>query len=40
MPIHTVLGPMDPAELGPTSMHEHVFADLRLWAKTGDDGVP
>jgi phosphotriesterase-related protein len=21
-------------------MHEHVFADLRLWAKTGDDGVP
>ena len=40
MPIHTVLGEIDPAELGPTSMHEHVFADLRLWAKTGDDGVP
>ncbi len=40
MPIHTVLGEMDPAELGPTSMHEHVFADLRLWAKSGDDGVP
>jgi phosphotriesterase-related protein len=40
MPIHTVLGEMDPAELGPTSMHEHVLADLRLWAKTGDDGVP
>ena len=40
MPIHTVLGELDPAELGPTSMHEHVFADLRLWAKTGDDGVP
>jgi phosphotriesterase-related protein len=39
MPIHTVLGEMDPAELGPTSMHEHVFADLRLWAKSGDDGV-
>jgi len=39
MPIHTVLGEMDPAELGPTSMHEHVLADLRLWAKTGDDGV-
>ena len=37
MPIHTVLGELDPAELGPTSMHEHVFADLRLWAKTGDD---
>jgi phosphotriesterase-related protein len=40
MPIHTVTGEMDPAELGPTSMHEHVFADLRLWAKTGSDGVP
>jgi len=40
MPIHTVLGEMDPTELGPTSMHEHVFADLRLWAKSGDDGVP
>jgi phosphotriesterase-related protein len=40
MPIHTVLGEIDPAELGPTSMHEHVFADLRLWAKSGDDGVP
>jgi phosphotriesterase-related protein len=40
MPIHTVLGELDPADLGPTSMHEHVFADLRLWAKTGDDGVP
>jgi phosphotriesterase-related protein len=40
MPIHTVLGEIDPAELGPTSMHEHVLADLRIWAKTGDDGVP
>jgi phosphotriesterase-related protein len=39
MPIHTVLGELDPAQLGPTSMHEHVFADLRLWAKHGDDGV-
>jgi phosphotriesterase-related protein len=40
MPIHTVLGEIDPAHLGPTSMHEHVFADLRLWAKSGEDGVP
>ncbi|HWI75145.1 MAG TPA: phosphotriesterase, partial [Baekduia sp.] len=40
MPIHTVLGELDPARLGPTSMHEHVFADLRVWAKTGPDGVP
>ena len=39
MPIHTVLGELDPADLGPTSMHEHVFSDLRLWAKTGDDGI-
>jgi phosphotriesterase-related protein len=38
--IHTVTGPVDPSELGPTSMHEHVFSDLRLWAKTGPDGIP
>jgi phosphotriesterase-related protein len=37
--IHTVLGELDPDALGPTSMHEHVFCDLRLWAKTGPDGV-
>lgn len=40
MPVHTVLGELDPASLGPTSMHEHVFCDLRVWAKTGEDGVP
>jgi len=39
MPIHTVLGEMDPGLLGPTTMHEHVFSDLRLWAKSGADGV-
>lgn len=33
MPIHTVLGPIDPEDLGPTSMHEHVFSDLRVWVK-------
>ncbi|MGA1837407.1 hypothetical protein VD659_10790 [Herbiconiux sp. 11R-BC] len=33
MPIHTVLGPIEPAELGPTSMHEHLLSDLSLWAK-------
>ena len=27
MPIHTVLGPIDAAELGPTSMHEHLFLE-------------
>jgi phosphotriesterase-related protein len=25
--VHTVLGPVDPAELGPTSMHEHLISD-------------
>jgi len=33
MPVHTVLGPVDAAELGRTSMHEHVLGDLRIWAK-------
>ena len=27
MPIHTVLGPIAPEELGATSMHEHVWSD-------------
>ena len=39
MPIHTVSGPIEADELGPTTMHEHVFTDLRLWAKDGPDGV-
>ncbi|MFE7980334.1 phosphotriesterase [Streptomyces shenzhenensis] len=33
MPIHTVLGPIEPERLGPTSMHEHLLSDLRVWAK-------
>lgn len=33
MPIHTVLGPIEPDQLGPTSIHEHLLSDLRLWAK-------
>jgi phosphotriesterase-related protein len=33
MPIHTVLGPIAPGRLGPTSMHEHVLSDLSVWAK-------
>jgi len=33
MPIHTVLGPIEAADLGRTSMHEHLLSDLRLWAK-------
>ncbi|HST39450.1 MAG TPA: phosphotriesterase [Conexibacter sp.] len=40
MPIHTVLGPIQPADLGPTSMHEHVFADVSVWTKeTGEPWV-
>ena len=27
MPVHTALGPIEPGDLGPTSMHEHVFFD-------------
>ena len=27
MPIHTVLGPIASDELGPTSMHEHLWSD-------------
>jgi phosphotriesterase-related protein len=27
MPIHTVLGPIEPSELGRTSMHEHLQSD-------------
>ncbi len=39
MPIHTITGPIEAGELGPTTMHEHVFTDLRLWAKDGPDGL-
>ena len=27
----TVLGPIDPEELGITLMHDHVFMDLTVW---------
>lgn len=40
MPIHTVLGPIAAAELGRTSMHEHVLSDLRLWAKPQRETPP
>jgi len=29
LPIHTVLGPIEPGELGLTSMHEHCLLDIR-----------
>lgn len=31
MPIHTVLGPIEPDELGPTGMHEHLLCDTGVW---------
>jgi phosphotriesterase-related protein len=31
VPIHTVLGPIEAAELGRTSMHEHLLVDGRVW---------
>jgi phosphotriesterase-related protein len=34
MPIHTVLGPVDAAGLGPTSMHEHLLMKADVWAKS------
>lgn len=40
MPVHTVLGPVDPARLGPTSMHEHVLSDLSIWARPPTEPVP
>ncbi len=30
-PIQTVCGPIDPADLGPTSIHEHLLIDLSVW---------
>jgi phosphotriesterase-related protein len=33
MPINTVLGPIAAADLGVTSMHEHILSDLGVWAK-------
>jgi phosphotriesterase-related protein len=40
MPIHTVLGPIDAADLGPTSMHEHLLSDLRVWSKPPTEPPP
>src|SRR5918998_6480775 len=40
MPIHTVLGPIARDELGPTSMHEHILSDLRVWSKPSAEERP
>jgi len=37
MPIHTVLGPIEPGELGRTSMHEHLIVDASVWYQPSDD---
>lgn len=40
MSIYTVLGPIEPHQLGPTSMHEHVFIDARVWHTESDEPGP
>jgi phosphotriesterase-related protein len=40
MAIHTVLGPIDASELGPTTMHEHLLSDLRLWSRPSAESPP
>jgi phosphotriesterase-related protein len=40
MAIHTVLGPIESSELGPTTMHEHILSDLRLWSKPSAEEPP
>jgi phosphotriesterase-related protein len=40
MAIHTVLGPIDAAALGPTTMHEHLLSDLRLWSRPSAEPPP
>src|SRR5690625_7925359 len=40
MPIHTVLGPVQSTDLGPTSMHEHLLSGLRVWSKPSHEPSP
>ncbi len=40
MPIHTVLGPIEPSELGMTSIHEHLLIDGRAWFEPAREGAP
>jgi phosphotriesterase-related protein len=40
MPIHTVLGPIEPDALGPTSMHEHCLIDARAWLRPAREEPP
>lgn len=40
MPIHTVRGPIDPSQLGPTSMHEHCLIDASVWVRAPREEPP
>ena len=40
MPIYTVLGPIEPDELGMTSMHEHLLCDARVWQRPSAEEPP
>jgi phosphotriesterase-related protein len=40
MAINTVLGAIDPQDLGPTSMHEHALLDARVWFTPTEDIDP
>jgi len=40
MPIHTVLGPIEPDQLGPTNMHEHLLIDGRAWLDPPREDYP
>ncbi|MBW3592157.1 MAG: phosphotriesterase [Actinobacteria bacterium] len=38
--IYTVLGPIEPSELGRTSMHEHLLIDGRVWLTPAQEEEP
>jgi phosphotriesterase-related protein len=40
VPIYTVLGPIDPSDLGMTSMHEHLLCDGRVWCRASPEEPP
>src|ERR1700727_1630706 len=40
MPIQTVLGPIEPDQLGPTNMHEHLLIDGRAWLDPPREDYP
>jgi phosphotriesterase-related protein len=40
VPIYTVLGPIEPEQLGMTSMHEHLLCDARVWRRPSAEEPP